>query len=204
MLGCPARLSGELGTALAQAAAAASRDPQRDAVVLLAPACASFDQFTDFEARGDAFKALVAALAEPARTAGAALEAAAMTPFGRTRRGLLGHWWWTVDRPLLAGLGLLAISGLVFVLASSPPVAARLGLPPLYFVGHHAMYLLPATVLLLGSSLLSPKGVHRLAVGLLALTLGPDGADPFVRAGDQGRAALAADRRPGRSSRASS
>ncbi len=94
-----------------------------------------------------------------------------MTPFGRTRRGLLGHWWWTVDRPLLAGLGLLAISGLVFVLASSPPVAARLGLPPLYFVGHHAMYLLPATVLLLGSSLLSPKGVHRLAVGLLALTL---------------------------------
>ncbi len=94
-----------------------------------------------------------------------------MTPFSRTQRGLLGRWWWTVDRPLLAGLGLLAISGLVFVLASSPPVAARLGLPPLYFVGHHAMYLLPATVLLLGSSLLSPKGVHRLAVGLLALTL---------------------------------
>jgi cell division protein FtsW len=94
-----------------------------------------------------------------------------MTPFSRTRRGLLGHWWWTVDRPLLAGLGLLAVSGLVFVLASSPPVAARLGLPPLYFVGRHAMYLLPATVLLLGSSLLSSKGVHRLAVGLLALSL---------------------------------
>jgi cell division protein FtsW len=94
-----------------------------------------------------------------------------MTPFSRTQRGLLGRWWWTVDRPLLAGLGLLAISGLVFVLASSPPVAARLGLPQLYFVGHHAMYLLPATVLLLGSSLLSPKGVHRLAVALLALTL---------------------------------
>ena len=94
-----------------------------------------------------------------------------MTPFSRTQRGLLGRWWWTVDRPLLAGLGLLAVSGLVFVFASSPPVAARLGLPPLYFVGHHAMYLLPATLLLLGSSLLSPKGVHRLAVGLLALTL---------------------------------
>ena len=35
------------------------------AVVLLAPACASFDQFTDFEARGDAFKALVAAQLGP-------------------------------------------------------------------------------------------------------------------------------------------
>jgi cell division protein FtsW len=94
-----------------------------------------------------------------------------MTPFSRTRRGLLGRWWWTIDRPLLGGLGLLAVSGLVFVFASSPPVAARLGLPQLYFVGHHAMYLLPATLLLLGSSLLSPKGVHRLAVGLLILTL---------------------------------
>jgi UDP-N-acetylmuramoylalanine--D-glutamate ligase len=30
--------------------------------VLLSPACASFDQFSDFEARGDAFRALVTAL----------------------------------------------------------------------------------------------------------------------------------------------
>jgi UDP-N-acetylmuramoylalanine--D-glutamate ligase len=62
--------SGDLATAVTQAAAAARREPQ-GAVVLLAPACASFDQFRDFEARGDAFKALVAALAAPA----AALEA---------------------------------------------------------------------------------------------------------------------------------
>ena len=31
-------------------------------VVLLSPACASFDQFRDFEARGDAFRAIVEAL----------------------------------------------------------------------------------------------------------------------------------------------
>jgi UDP-N-acetylmuramoylalanine--D-glutamate ligase len=36
-----------------------------DAVVLLSPACASFDQFPDFEVRGDAFRAQVRALAAP-------------------------------------------------------------------------------------------------------------------------------------------
>ena len=61
---------------------------------------------------------------------------------------------------------LLAGSGLVFVLASSPGVAARLGLPSMYFVGRHAVYLVPAALLLLGCSLLSPKGVRRFSIGV--------------------------------------
>jgi cell division protein FtsW len=94
-----------------------------------------------------------------------------MMAFSRTERGLLARWWWTVDHGLLAGLGLLALSGLVFVLASSPPVAARLGLPSLHFALRHGAFLLPAAFLLLGCSLLSPIGVRRLATGLLALAL---------------------------------
>lgn len=94
-----------------------------------------------------------------------------MRPFSRTERGLLARWWWTVDHGLMAAIGLLALSGLIFVLAASPPVATRLGLPAMHFVGRHAMYLLPATLLLLGGSLLSPKGVLRLAVVLLAVAV---------------------------------
>jgi UDP-N-acetylmuramoylalanine--D-glutamate ligase len=54
----PITESKTLATAVAQAAAAA----RTGETVLLSPACASFDQFKDFEARGDAFRQLVEAL----------------------------------------------------------------------------------------------------------------------------------------------
>ena len=53
---------GDLGTALDHAAAMARDEDKAHAVVLLSPACASFDQFVDFEVRGDEFRRLVEAL----------------------------------------------------------------------------------------------------------------------------------------------
>jgi len=55
-------VSTTLDVAVAHAAADAVRGPAANPVVLLSPACASFDQFKDFEARGDAFRNLVARL----------------------------------------------------------------------------------------------------------------------------------------------
>ena len=57
----PYALSGTIAAAVA-AAYADAKAAGEEAVVLLSPACASFDQFPDFEVRGDAFRDAVQAL----------------------------------------------------------------------------------------------------------------------------------------------
>jgi UDP-N-acetylmuramoylalanine--D-glutamate ligase len=58
----PHEMDGTLDRALASAARDAESSPAKEPVVLLSPACASFDQYRNFEIRGDAFRALVRAL----------------------------------------------------------------------------------------------------------------------------------------------
>lgn len=58
----PFRRCGDLPTAIAAATVAARRDSRPGAVVLLSPACASFDQFASFEERGDLFRKAVSAI----------------------------------------------------------------------------------------------------------------------------------------------
>jgi len=58
----PYEISGTLERAVAHAAADAERDESGPLAVMLSPACASFDQYKNFEVRGDAFVSHVAAL----------------------------------------------------------------------------------------------------------------------------------------------
>jgi UDP-N-acetylmuramoylalanine--D-glutamate ligase len=62
-------MSGTLDAAVTRAAADAAASAAPAPVVLLSPACASYDQFKDFEQRGDAFRAAVARLPQAVRAA---------------------------------------------------------------------------------------------------------------------------------------
>lgn len=58
----PYEISGTLDRAVLHAAADAAMDQGVSAAVMLSPACASFDQYKNFEVRGDSFVAHVSAL----------------------------------------------------------------------------------------------------------------------------------------------
>jgi UDP-N-acetylmuramoylalanine--D-glutamate ligase len=66
----PYEMASVLETAVTHAAADAAASTVASPIVLLSPACASYDQFKDFEQRGDVFRNLVARL--PRDTTGAA------------------------------------------------------------------------------------------------------------------------------------
>src|SRR4030081_1416348 len=100
----------------------------------------------------------------------------------RAQRTPFAAWWWTVDRLQLAAVSAVMLGGIVLSLAASPPVAARLGLDPFYFVNRHVMYLIPALALLLATSFLSPRHIRRLALVVFAVSLCMVLLTPFVGA----------------------
>jgi cell division protein FtsW len=94
----------------------------------------------------------------------------------RMERSLFADWWWTVDRLLLAALFALMMMGIVLSLAASPAVAERLGLSTFHFANRQVIYAIPALLIMLGVSLLSPRYVRWLALavftGSLILVIG--------------------------------
>ncbi|MBL8698710.1 MAG: putative lipid II flippase FtsW [Alphaproteobacteria bacterium] len=97
--------------------------------------------------------------------------------FARADNSLVARWWWTVDRWSLAAIAALIAIGAILAMASTPPVAEKLGLEPFYFVRRQFLLLPVAIGVMLGVSLLDLSSVRRVAaftllaaVALLALT----------------------------------
>jgi cell division protein FtsW len=94
-----------------------------------------------------------------------------MAGFSRTDTSLIARWWWTIDRWNLTALIAIAGIGAVMALAASPPVAERIGLDTFYFARRQFVFLVLALFIMFGVSLLSPRGVRRLAVACLAVSM---------------------------------
>jgi len=89
----------------------------------------------------------------------------------RLERTPFAAWWWTIDRLTLAAMLGLMLAGIVLSLAASPPVAARLGLEPFYFVNRHVLFLIPAIAVLIATSFLSPHLIRRIALVVFVVSL---------------------------------
>ena len=94
-----------------------------------------------------------------------------MTAFTRADNSVIGRWWWTVDRWTLAAIAMLVGFGILLTLAASPSVAQRLDLDAFHFARRQFVYLPLALAVLFAVSLLSPRGVVRLAVAVLGVAL---------------------------------
>ena len=113
---------------------------------------------------------------------------------GRSDRGLLAQWWFTVDRGLMFAVLLLMASGVLVSMAASPPVADRIGAETFHFIKGQLFYLCFAVPVLVALSFFPPRLARRTglavffaALGLmvLALLFGPEikGAHRWIDVG---------------------
>jgi cell division protein FtsW len=96
----------------------------------------------------------------------------------RVEEPVLSRWWRTLDKVTLTAVLLLMAVGILLGLAASPPLAARNGLPPFYYVQRQVFFGTLGVIAMLALSVCSPEKVRRFAVlgffvSLLALMLLP-------------------------------
>ncbi|MCL2715071.1 MAG: putative lipid II flippase FtsW [Alphaproteobacteria bacterium] len=89
----------------------------------------------------------------------------------REQRTPLSEWWWTVDKQMLGAILVLMLCGVILSLAASPAVAVRIGLDSFHFFHRHVLFLVPALVVMISVSFLSPRAVRRLALLVFALSI---------------------------------
>jgi len=101
-----------------------------------------------------------------------------MPVLSRADTSVLGRWWWTVDRWTLMAITMLIGFGYIMMLAASPAVAERIHTARDIFILKQVVFLALAALVVIAVSLLTPRGVRRVAVvgclialGLTAMTL---------------------------------
>ena len=89
----------------------------------------------------------------------------------RADSSFLAEWWRTLDKLLLAAFLTFLFLGLMLSFSASPPVADRINLDELHFLKRHMFFILPASVLLIGLSMLNPNQVRRFSLMIFGLSV---------------------------------
>jgi len=101
--------------------------------------------------------------------------------FARTDRSALGVWWWTTDHLLLGATAILILLGVLLSFAASPAAAARMNVAdPFHFAVRQCVFAAIGSVLLLGVSMLSPRGVRRTCFFIYLVAILIMAALPFL------------------------
>ena len=90
----------------------------------------------------------------------------------RTDRSLVGVWWWTVDKWLLASAMMLIVIGALLVMAAGPAVANLIQLSPQHFIIRQLIYLVPTMGLIIAVSMLEPHTIRTSALVGSAVIIG--------------------------------
>ena len=90
---------------------------------------------------------------------------------GRSDRGLLAQWWFTVDRGLMTAVLLLMAAGVFISMAASPPVAERIGLDTFHFFKSQLLFLVPAVLVLVTLSFFTPAQARRAGLALFVVSI---------------------------------
>ncbi|MBL6932273.1 MAG: cell division protein FtsW, partial [Rhodospirillales bacterium] len=94
-----------------------------------------------------------------------------MSTLARTDKSLFGRWWWTVDRWMLMAIVAIAAIGALLTLAASPAVAERIGFDTYHFVRRQFIFLPVSLIIMVLVSLMTPRGIRRLAVACAGFAL---------------------------------
>jgi cell division protein FtsW len=89
----------------------------------------------------------------------------------RSEVSVLAQWWLDVDRVLIATVLTIVAAGLLLSLAASPAIAIKRGLPTYYFVQRQFLFALLSMGFMLAASVLSARGVRRLALFIVVAGL---------------------------------
>ena len=82
----------------------------------------------------------------------------------RAGEPILPRWWRTIDKWAVSAILLLFGVGLLLGLAASPPLAARNGLDPFYYVNRQMFFGGIAIAVMFVVSMMSPEMVRRAGV----------------------------------------